>query len=211
MDTQKLKDVFSSTYRQYLRVLAIVVLGMLVGACVVFFLLPKPVIEAPNLPVIAQNIVATSSFARSAPTHIIIPKIALNTTFVPPLGLNVNKTVSVPDNYTQVGWYSGGATPGEIGPAVILGHVDSYQGSAVFYKLGQLKVGDEIYITREDKSTTTFEVTDIGRYSQDAFPTLLVYGPIDFAGLRLVTCTGIYNHGTKKYSHNLVVYAKLKK
>jgi sortase (surface protein transpeptidase) len=140
----------------------------------------------------------------------VIPKIELDTTFVPPLGLNPDKTVSVPDNYIQVGWYSGGATPGEVGPSVILGHVDSFEGPAVFYKLGKLEAGDEVTITRADGTIAVFEVIDTERYSQDAFPTEKVYGPIDFAGLRLITCTGTFNKAEQKYSHNTVVYAKLK-
>ena len=150
-----------------------------------------------------------SSFARSAPSRLEIPAINLDATFVSPLGLLPDQTVSVPDSYTQVGWYSGGATPGEIGPAVILGHVDSVDGPAIFYSLGQLNVGDEIKVTREDGTTAIFTVTKLQRYPQVNFPTLEVYGPTDSPTLRLVTCTGTFNKGVQKYSHNLVVYATL--
>lgn len=156
-----------------------------------------------------SNATASTSFARSAPIRLVIPSIRLDTTFVPPLSLNSDKTVSVPDNYTQVGWYKGGATPGEVGSAVILGHVDSVSGPAVFYSLGQVKVGDKVMVTRADRTTATFEVTELHRYPQSEFPTNAVYGPTTYPALRLVTCTGIFDHGKQKYSHNLVVYAKL--
>ena len=155
-------------------------------------------------------IVSGTPLQRSAPTRLVIPAINLDTTFVAPLGLNADQTVSVPDSYTKVGWYKNGATPGEIGPAVILGHVDSKAGPAIFYSLGQVSVGDDVEVTRFDGSIAEFEVTELKRYPQSDFPTELVYGPTDEAVLRLVTCTGIYSHNEQRYSHNLVVYATLK-
>jgi sortase (surface protein transpeptidase) len=151
-----------------------------------------------------------SPFARSNPTQLIIPSLGIDTTFVLPLALLPDQTVAVPDSYTQVGWYEGGATPGEIGPAVILGHVDSKEGPAVFYPLGQLKVGEEIEVTRADGTKVLFVVTKLQRYPQSNFPTLDVYGPTTIPTLRLVTCTGTFDKGEQRYSHNLVVYAELK-
>lgn len=151
----------------------------------------------------------TTQFARVAPVELYIPKLNLRTGFVPPLGLESDQTVAVPDSYTDVGWYKYGATPGEIGPAVILGHVDSYEGPAVFYPLGQLKPGDEIHVKRADNTVAVFTVERLERVSQDAFPTQAVYGQIDYAGLRLVTCSGTFNRSEQKYSHNLVVFAQL--
>jgi hypothetical protein len=203
------KLIATYTQRHYVRVMAFGVLGVMVGASLMFSVLPKKVAEAPAVLETTES-ATTTVFARSAPSHIRIPKIALDTTFVPPLGLNPDKTVSVPENYTEVGWYSGGATPGEIGPSVILGHVDSFEGPAVFYNIGKLEEGDEVEIEREDGSKAIFEVINVERYSQDAFPTEKVYGPIDFAGLRLITCSGTFNKREQKYSHNTVVYAKLK-
>lgn len=149
-------------------------------------------------------------FERSLPTRLVIPSIHLDTTFVSPLGLNTDQSVSVPDSYTQVGWYKNGSTPGEIGPAVILGHVDSKVGPAVFYSLGQVSVGDSVEVTRLDGTVAIFEVTELKRYPQTEFPTEQVYGAIDESVLRLVTCTGLYSHNEQRYSHNLVVYARLK-
>ncbi len=203
--------VKKQTQRHYVRVMAFVVCCLIVVGTIVYFIAPKQEVLAPVVSSNTQVSTIKPQYARSAPKYITIPKINLSTSFVPPLGLNPDKTVSVPDSFTQVGWYSGGATPGEIGPAVVLGHVDSYQGPAVFYSLGQLKQADEIYITREDGSSAVFVVEKLMRYSQDNFPTADVYGPIEYAGLRLVTCTGIYDRTKKKYTQNLVVYARLKK
>lgn len=149
--------------------------------------------------------------AKSEPIALSIPKINLETTFEEPLGINSDGMSEVPKGYTQVGWYKFGPTPGELGPAVILGHVDSYQGPAVFFSLGQLREGDDIFVEREDGTRAHFQVTKLERNKQSNFPTHEVYGDINHAGLRLITCTGIFERGAQRYSHNLVVFAELVK
>ena len=168
--------------------------------------------NVPNGDGINKNVLPApteSPFARAIPLRLEIPAINLDATFVSPLDLLPDQTIAVPDSYTQVGWYRGGSTPGENGPAVILGHVDSIHGPAVFYALGQLREGDEIRVSRADGTIATFSVTKLKRYPQVNFPTLEVYGPTDSPTLRLVTCTGTFDRGVQKYSHNLVVYATL--
>jgi sortase (surface protein transpeptidase) len=118
--------------------------------------------------------------------------------------------VEVPENYDEVGWYQYGPVPGSLGPAVVLGHVDSKIGPAVFYSIGQLAVGDEIIITLSDNKQVVFIIEKSELYDQEAFPTASVYGDIDYQGLRLVTCSGQYDRAAKRYSHNRVVYARLR-
>ena len=158
-----------------------------------------PVKTAPAGPVMSE----------AAPTKLSIPKLGIETTFEEPLGLAPDGAIEIPDSYTQVGWYQHGPTPGEYGPAVILGHVDSVSGPAVFFPLGQLEAGNDIFIDRADGSVAHFIVEKIERYEQVAFPTAKVYGDIDHAGLRLITCSGTFKKGEQRYTHNLVVYAKL--
>ncbi len=201
----------STATRHYARVMAFAVLGCVLGAAALYYIPGEKIAFAPTPEEVVESEAApVSPYARSKPVRLIIPKINLDTTFVPPLGLNEDKTVSVPDSYTEVGWYTYGATPGEIGPAVILGHVDSYEGPAVFFSLGQLEAGDEVLVERADGTTATFVVESKERIPQSNFPTEKVYGQIDYAGLRLVTCTGVFNKGAQEYSHNLIVYAHLK-
>jgi sortase (surface protein transpeptidase) len=195
---------YNKNKRHYVIVMAFVVVLGCVGGGVTWYSLMG------NNPAPLQEITtATTTYTRSAPVRLQIPALNIDTSFVPPLGLNEDQTVSVPDSYTEVGWYKHGATPGEIGPAVILGHVDSVDGPAVFYHLGQLEVGDEINVTRDDGTIAIFTVTKLERHPQSDFPTLSVYGPTDGAELRLVTCSGTFNRGEQRYSHNLVVYATL--
>ena len=147
--------------------------------------------------------------SRSEPTRLRIPKIDIDTTFVVPLGLAPSGEVAVPDSDTEVGWYQYSPTPGELGPSVVLGHVDSYTGPAIFFYLGQLEPGDDVYIDRADGSTAHFIVEELERPKQSEFPTAKVYGNLNYAGLRLITCSGLYERGKQRYTHNLVVYARL--
>lgn len=179
-------------------------LGVLIGATVLLSwpgLTLAPDEDGQPMEVMTETV--------AVPVRLTIPSIGLDSAFEGPLGLNADQTVEVPESYEAVGWYEYGPKPGEVGPAVILGHVDSYQGPAVFYSLGQLKRGDQIQVEREDGTTATFVVIRLQHTEQSEFPTAEVYGDIDYAGLRLVTCSGTYDRGEQVYSHNLIVYAEL--
>lgn len=202
------KQHISRERQRHIRLVLVLLLGIVVGASVTYAALSFRIAEAPYGEITED--IETVLYARSAPTLLRIPKLALEASFESPLGLNDDGTVEVPNTYTKVGWYKHGATPGEVGPAVILGHVDSVDGPAVFYSLGKLEKGDTVEVTREDGTVATFVVDETVRYAQDDFPTERVYGATEGRALRLVTCTGTFNKGTQRYSHNLVVYATLK-
>ena len=144
------------------------------------------------------------------PTRIRIPAIKVDANMVE-LGLNKNGSLQVPSDPKTVGWYVGGPRPGGVGPAVMVGHLDSVHGPEIFWNLKNLQIGDTIQVAREDGSTVTFRVTDKQNYSQNNFPTDKVYGPINYPGLRLITCSGTYSRLAGHYSQNLVVYASLVK
>jgi hypothetical protein len=82
-------------------------------------------------------------------------------------------------------------------------------GPGVFYKLHDVKAGDQVTVTRADGSKPVFRVTRVAQYLKDQFPTKLVYGNIDHPGLRLITCGGTFNSQTGHYEDNLVVFADL--
>jgi sortase (surface protein transpeptidase) len=146
---------------------------------------------------------------QSNPRILTIEKLNLHVVFEEPVGLDEQGEIGVPKKYDTVSWYSGSPTPGEIGPSVVLGHVDSYLGPAVFFSLGRLIPGDRFSVERADGTTALFEVETLERYPQDTFATERVYGAIDYAGIRLITCSGVYNRSKQRYSHNLVVYGRL--
>ena len=155
----------------------------------------------------APPVGATSSLA-VVPERISVPAIALDAAFTDPLGLNDNGTIMVPSVFDKAGWYKYSPLPGERGPAVVLGHINSKSGQAVFYDLRALQPGDIIDISLSNGSTTSFVVERATYFAQDTFPAAEVYGDIDHAGLRLISCSGSFNPLTKKYSHNLVVFAR---
>ena len=124
------------------------------------------------------------------------------------LGLRSDGSIEVPSTGFPAGWYTGGPTPGELGPAVIAGHVDM-NGPGVFYDLHRLKPGDQITIGRKDGTSPVFRVTRVARYPKNRFPTDLVYGNIDHAGLRLITCGGTFDTRSGHYEDNIIAFADL--
>jgi hypothetical protein len=125
------------------------------------------------------------------------------------LGLNRDHTLQVPSNFSDTGWWAGGARPGEPGPAVVVGHVDSYTGPAVYYRLRELRRGDRINIVRANRSVVRFTVQRLGSYPKTRFPTAQVYGPTRRPTLRLITCSGTFDRSTGHYLNNTVVFATL--
>jgi hypothetical protein len=147
----------------------------------------------------------TGATAVTLPDTLSIPSIGVSTA-VEPLGRNADGTAQVPATTTVAGWYDDGPAPGQTGPAVIVGHVDSHQGPGVFFRLGEIQPGAVIHIG-EGASTVNFEVQQVSTYDKTAFPTASVYGPVPDRALRLVTCGGPFDHATGHYLDNVVVYA----
>ena len=143
----------------------------------------------------------------AVPVRIEIPAIAVRAPVIR-LGLNPDRTLEVPTDYGDTGWWSGGARPGENGPAVIVGHVDSKTGPAVFYRVRELRPGAKIVVVRSDGSRGSFTVQGSERYPKDEFPTARVYGRTDGPTLRLITCGGVFDSSTGHYVDNTIVYAR---
>ena len=149
--------------------------------------------------------------ARSIPLSISIPDIGVSSNLLQ-LGINPDRTVQVPplNRDSQAGWYRYSPTPGQLGPSVILGHVDSAEyGPGIFFKLGALRPGNLAAITRSDHTIGVFRIERVVSYPKDHFPTLEVYGNTDHAALRLITCGGKFDFSTHNYQNNIVAYASL--
>lgn len=123
------------------------------------------------------------------------------------LDLDDRQRLEVPADAAVPGWYVRGPKPGEDGPAVIAGHVDSYQGPGVFWRLPELEPGDEIVVHRDDGSEVVFRVDRLGRWPKDEFPTDEVYREADGAELRLITCGGVFDENERSYRDNIIVFA----
>jgi sortase (surface protein transpeptidase) len=139
------------------------------------------------------------------PTRLRVPRIGVDSSLVK-LGLDKTGRLEPPEEYGEAGWYGDGPSPGDAGPAVLAGHVDSKAGPAVFYRLHELRVGDRIEV-RRGKDTVTFTVTGVNRHPKDRFPTAAVYGPTPGPELRLVTCGGVFDRLRNSYRDNVVVFA----
>jgi sortase (surface protein transpeptidase) len=148
------------------------------------------------------------SMSGSAPVGLIIPRIGVRADTIVGLGLADDGTIEVPQDASAPGWFTPGPSPGQLGPAVIAGHVDSTTGPAIFYRLGELRPGDRVQVARADGSTAVFRVDKVETYEKKAFPTRAVYGTTHQAELRLITCSGKYDSETG-YLSNTVAYAHL--
>jgi LPXTG-site transpeptidase (sortase) family protein len=164
-------------------------------------------LPAPTGPIVAPPQSAAPKPV-AAPVSLTIPLIGVKTNLMT-LGLGSNGELQVPplSMASVAGWYTGSPRPGSIGSAIIVGHIDTTKGPAVFYRLNKLTRGDKIYVKRADGTLAEFRVTSVQSYPKDDFPTQEVYGPVPDAELRLITCGGTYDFATHHYVRNTVVYA----
>lgn len=149
---------------------------------------------------------------RSVPVAITASRIQVKAAPLAQYGLDAQGAIAVPPSTatTPAGWYTGSPTPGQVGPSVIVGHVDSADaGPSVFYHLSELRPGDQIEVTRADHTVAVFSVDSVETYAKAEFPTLQVYGNIDHAGLRLITCGGPFIADKGHYQDNVVAFAHL--
>jgi len=162
-------------------------------------------LPAPTGPIVAPPQSAVPKPV-AAPVSLTIPLIGVQTHLIT-LGLTSTGALQVPFSTAVAGWYTGSPRPGAIGPAIIVGHIDSLTGPGVFYRLGELTRGDKVYVKRADGTLVEFRVTSVQTYLKDDFPTEDVYGPVPDAELRLITCGGAFDAATGHYLSNIVVYA----
>lgn len=168
---------------------------------------PTSARPSPTAPVSTPTPTGPTTMPRSTPVRVEIPAIEVDSDLME-LGLEPDGALEVPPTGFPAGWYTGAPTPGELGPAIIAGHVD-WRGPGVFHELHRLVPDDEVTVTRADGSVAVFRVTRVGQYPKSAFPTDEVYGDIDHAGLRLITCGGVLNRETGSHDDNIVVFAEL--
>ncbi|WP_370970617.1 class F sortase [Amycolatopsis sp. cg9] len=168
----------------------------------------RPVAVQPEPAAAGQDAVA--ALPKSDPVSIDIPKIGAHSSLVP-LGLNADNTVEVPPVTTplQAGWYTYAPTPGETGPAVVLGHVDGNHQKGIFFRLKELAAGDRVSVARKDGTTAVFEVTKVHQVPKKDFEGEGVYDDTPGPELRLITCGGVFDRNARNYVDNIVVYAKL--
>lgn len=165
-------------------------------------------VDAVSPAVVGDQPVTPAPAAPSTPVRIEIDAIGVDSNLIG-LGLQDDGTMEVPAGGFPGGWYTGSPTPGELGPSIVAGHVDWDGEPGVFFRLTELSPGDDIVVTRADSSVVTFEVTAKEQYRKTEFPTQSVYGDLDHAGLRLITCGGEFDSAATSYDDNVVIYAEM--
>ncbi|GAD84224.1 class F sortase [Nocardia asteroides] len=193
----------------------VVVASVLVGVAAGFFVTaatrvpgqaePPPAHVDTALP---GTVAAAAPLDRSAPVRLEIPRIGLDTS-PGRSGTTTSGALAAPADFAHTTWFEPGASPGEAGPAVILGHVDSTSGPAVFFRLGELAAGDEVLVTRADGRTAHFVVDRTESVDKTEFPTDRVFADDGTARLRLITCGGTFDPDRGRYLANVIVYATL--
>ncbi|MGN9846259.1 class F sortase [Nonomuraea sp. H19] len=165
---------------------------------------------APDVPPPLPQINPAPPMLPATPVQIVIRRLGIKAP-IKSVGLAKDGTIEVPpaNNANLVGWYRNMSTPGEAGPAVLLGHKDTRTSPAVFSRLFEIKNGDTIEVKRQDKTTAVFTVGGVEQASKKTFPTERVYGAQDNAQLHLITCGGIYDRRTGHYTDNIIVYATM--
>ncbi|GAA2784422.1 class F sortase [Streptomyces showdoensis] len=169
---------------------------------------PAPRVTATAAPAPAAQL-ATAPMPRSKPVRVRVPSAGVDARPLLDLGLNPDGTVQVPSvaQAGRIGWYDKGVTPGETGPAVLIGHYDTAEGPAVLKDVARIRVGDRITVTRADGTDAVFRVRELEQVDKKAFPTRKVYGDTRRPELRLITCGGELVDGHRP--DNIVVYADL--
>jgi sortase (surface protein transpeptidase) len=168
---------------------------------------PGAMVPAPAGPPMAESFRSVRvPPAVAMPVRLRIPALHVDTP-LQRLGQATDQTIEVPSDFGVAGWYAEGPRPGQAGPAVILGHLDSRTGPGVFVQLSGVARGDEVAVVRADGSTVRFRVTDVLRVPKAGFPTSLVYGASLEPSLRLVTCGGRFDRSAGHYRDNVIVYA----
>ncbi|KIL43730.1 class F sortase [Jeotgalibacillus campisalis] len=142
------------------------------------------------------------------PVNIAIPSLDIEADIIQ-VGMEEDGAMEVPENVNEVGWFEPGTKPGAIGNSVLAGHVDSYEGPAIFFELRNLTEGDEIIVTGEDGEPLTFTVKSMESYPSDGAPIQEIFGPTDGRNLNLITCTGPFDRESGQYPDRLVVYTEL--
>ncbi len=193
-----------------LTVTSVVVAIVILAAAVFVWTLARALCYAPdsvaNMPSSMMVAVAPTS---SEPVLLQIPSVNINAG-VQYLGINAAGNMQAPDNFVDVGWYKYGTVPGYLGSAVIDGHVDNGLGLAgVFKHLGDIKVGDDVYVITQGGSKLHFVVTSIEVYPYTDAPADLIFGQSDAARLNLITCDGTWVAGEDTYNERLVVFTEL--
>ncbi len=189
--------------------MAVTVATVVALACGIVVALDRPApVAVVAAPAARAELVLPPAAAPVRATVVDIPALKVHSELVE-LGVDAAGVLVPPDSPSVAGWFTGSASPGDPGPTVIAGHVDSRTGPGVFFRLKDLQPGDEVTVGRSDGAVARYRVTGVTVVDKNAFPTEQVYGPTPAPELRLITCGGEFDHSARRYLRNVVVSAAL--
>lgn len=189
---------------------AALMLGSLAASVSSLATLHPPTVEGPGPTeaVAAAAGTPVRGFDPAPPAGVEIPRLGIRSDLVD-LNLNPDGSLAVPADFSRAGWWAGGHRPGSPGPAVIVGHVDSGAGPAVFHRLRAIEKGDLVIVHLADGARVEFSIDEVGQYGKSDFPTELVYGATGEAAIRLITCGGEFDRSRRSYEDNIVAFGRL--
>lgn len=178
---------------------------ILVGS--VFALPDKAENSSTNEPLVQTSVTAEEVVYE--PVRIVIPSIDVDVQ-IEPVGEDKQGNMDVPSDYENAGWWEYGSKPGEMGSAVIAGHIDTPTAQpGIFYNLVEMAYGDQIIVYDQHDNEYVFEVTEIIEYENNEFPIDLVFARDDAKRLNLITCAGVFDISENNYDKRTVVYARM--
>jgi sortase A len=165
--------------------------------------------EQTTVPTTQAAIVSATIATTSMPVRLQIPKLNIDAN-VQHVGINTKGNIGTPNNFTDTAWYQGGVQPGQVGTAIVDGHVDNGLSLAgVFKHLDTIAMGDDLYVVEKDGTKLHFVVSDIENYPYEAVPMADILAQHTKRQMVLITCEGAWVAGQKTYDHRLAVYATL--
>lgn len=209
----RLKNMPKQGLRPKVAIASLVVIGM-VGSLYFGSNLTGPVKLEPAAS--AQTMFQTKApqplvkvLGRSEPTELRVNRVAIKASLIS-VGLELDGSTKIPDEYGLAGWYNLAPTPGEAGPAIIVGHVDNWQrGPSIFWRLHEVIPGDIVEVDRADNGTIKFRVDEVKQFPRHNLPVEKIYGDIDYAGIRIMTCGGTFDSQAQEYDQNTIVFGTL--
>jgi hypothetical protein len=192
--------------------LAVALLVTALAGCGAAEPLPAPAPPQTPIPgwsaVQGQTAIVSPPVRHAEPVAVSVPAIDVRST-LERLALDAKGVMIAPVEPSVAGWYAAGVRPGDPGPAVIAGHLDSRSGPGIFADLGKLRRGDAVHVELADGGRVRFLIDDVRAYPKDEFPTEAVYGPTHDAQLRLITCGGTFDRLRGHYADNVIAFASL--
>ncbi|WP_256758685.1 class F sortase [Cohnella sp. WQ 127256] len=167
----------------------------------------EKVIITPAVPPIYPVVEKKYSVDGIIPSRLFIPTIGVHAG-IEPVDVSSTGQMGVPKSTDKVGYLSSGILPGAVGNAVMDGHVDTYNGKAIFYHLKNLKKGDPVFIKNDKERSIEFIVESIEIFKTSEAPINRIFGPMNEPRLNLITCAGKYSRSKREHEARLVVFTR---